>query len=99
MTARIAAAYFIVTCNGDVATVAQDVSRIAELGSKMGLVLNAAKCELVAHPGLVVDDRLLRSFRRVERRDATLLEAPLFPGRVLNDFWSDRCRDLSRAVD
>ena len=24
---------------------------------------------------------------------------PLFPGRVLNDFWSDRCRDLSRAVD
>jgi len=73
------------TLGGDVATVAQNVSRIAELGSKMGLVLNAAKCELVAHSGLVVDDRLLRSFSRVERRDATLLGAPLFPGRVLND--------------
>jgi len=87
------------TLGGDVATVAQNVSRIAELGSKMGLVLNAAKCELVAHSGLVVDDRLLRSFSRVERRDATLLGAPLFPGRVLNDSWSDRCRDLSRPVD
>jgi len=96
VTARIAAAYFIVTCNGEVATVAQDVSRIAELGSKIGLVLNAAKCELVAHPGLVVDDPLLRSFSRVEPGDATLLGAPsLFPRRVLNDFWSDRCRDLS----
>ena len=87
------------TLGGNVATVAQDVSRIVQLGSKMGLTLNAAKCELVAHSGLVVDDPLLRSFSRVEPGDATLLGAPLFPGRVLNDFWSDRCRDLSRAVD
>jgi len=42
------------TLAGDVATVAQDVSRIADLSSKMGLVLNAAKCELVAHSGLVL---------------------------------------------
>jgi len=38
-------------------------------------------------------------FSRVQPGDATLLGAPLFPARVLNDFWSDRCRDLSRAVD
>jgi len=37
------------TLGGNVASVAQDVSRIAELGSKMDLVLNAAKCEFVAH--------------------------------------------------
>jgi len=65
----------------------------------MGLVMNAAKCELVAHSGLVVDDPLLQSFSCVELRDATLLVAPLFPGRVLSDFWSNRCRDLFRAVD
>ena len=65
----------------------------------MSLVLNAAKCQLVTHSGFIVDDPLLRSFSRVEPVDATLLEAPLFPGRVLNDFWSDQCRDLSRAVD
>jgi len=87
------------TLGGDVATVAQDVSRIADLGSKMGLTLNVAKCELVAHSSLVVDDPLLRSFGRIEPGDATLLGAPLFSGRVLNNFWSDRCSDLSRAVD
>jgi len=85
------------TLGRNVATVAQDVRRIVELGSKMGLILNA--CELVAHSGLVVNDPIPRSFSRVEPGDATLLGAPLFPGRVLNDFWSDRCRDLSRAVD
>jgi len=65
----------------------------------MSLVLNAAKCEHVTHSGFVVDNPLLWSFSRVEPGDATLLGAPLFPGRVLNDFWSDQCRDLSRAVD
>jgi len=70
----------------------------------MDLNLNAAKCELVAHPGLIVDvwmtpTPLLRTFSRVELGDATLLGAPLFPGRVLNDFWSDRRRDLSRAAN
>jgi len=28
----------------------------------------------------------------------TLLGAPLFPGSVLDQAWSDRCNDLSRAV-
>ena len=65
----------------------------------MGLVLNTAKCELVAHSGLVVDDPLLQSFTRVEPGDTTLLGAALFPGKVLNNFWSDRCLDLSRAVE
>jgi len=65
----------------------------------MGLVLNAAKCESVAHLGLVVDDPLLGSFTGVEPSDATLFGAPLFPGKVLNDFWSDRCCTLSRAAD
>ena len=67
---------------------ALDVKRIVELGSKMGLVLNAATCELVAHSGLVVDDPLLQSFTRVEPGDATLLGAPLFPGKVLTGVWT-----------
>jgi len=40
----------------------------------------------MAHSDLVVDDPLSRSFSRVEPGDATLLGAPLFPGRILNDF-------------
>jgi len=65
------------TLGGNVATVAQDVRRIVDLGSKMALILNAAKCELVAYSGFVVDDLLLRSFIRVEPCDATLLGARL----------------------
>ena len=53
---------------------------------------------LVALPSLVVNDALLGSFTRVEPVDATLLGTPLFPGKVLNVVWSDRCSDLSRSV-
>jgi len=59
------------TLGGNVAT----VSRIVELGSKMDLNLKAAKCELVAQSGLVVDDPLFRTFTRVEPGDAALLRA------------------------
>ena len=31
--------------------------------------------------------------------DATLLGAPLFPGKVLDDTWLARCEDLKRAAD
>jgi len=31
--------------------------------------------------------------------DATLLGAPPFPGKVLDDTWLARCEDLKRAVD
>jgi len=68
------------TLGGNVATVAQVVSRIVELGFKMGLILNAAKRERVAQFGLVVDDPILRSFSRVEPVDATLFGSPTVPG-------------------
>ena len=72
------------TLGGKLTTVAQDVRRIVELGSELGLILNAAKCELVAHPSLVNDNPLLRLFTWVEPVDATLLGVPLYPGKFLN---------------
>ena len=48
-----------ITLGGPVQTVAQDINRIAEQGSRMGLVLNASKCELIADSKLVVADPLL----------------------------------------
>jgi len=65
----------------------------------MIIIINTAKCELIGYSDFVVDDPLLRSFTRVQPCDVTLLGAPLFQGKVLNDFWSDRCSSLSRAVD
>ena len=43
-------------------------------------------------------DKQLKSFQRVEPKDATLLGVPLFSGPVLDQAWSDRCDDLSKAV-
>ena len=67
-------------------------------GGQMGLSLNATKCELIGHQGVSVTDQRLQSFQRVEPKDTTLLGAPLFPGTILDQAWSDRCDDLSRAV-
>ena len=50
------------TLGRNVATVAQDVREIVDFGSKTGLILNTANCELVGHSHLVVADPFLRSF-------------------------------------
>lgn len=79
--------------------VAKDVQRIIEEGRRLGLSLNVSKCELIADPTTAVVDPVLQSFQRIAVQDASLLGAPLFPGPVLDSFWSERCADLSRAVD
>ena len=66
-------------------TVVQDVHKTAEQGSRMGLVLNASKCELIADSKMVVADPLLASFSRVEVEESSLLGAPMFPGKTLDE--------------
>ena len=88
-----------VTLGGQQGQVAKDVNRVIEVGHKMGLILNVSKCELIADPRTTVTDQTLQSFQRIDVQDASLLGAPLFPGPVLDGVWSDRCSDLSRAVD
>jgi len=79
--------------------VAADVKEVIEEGAKIGLSLNVDKCELITHKDTQVDDEILRSFKRVELEEATLLGAPLFNGSVLDSTWDDRCADLARACD
>ena len=88
-----------ITLGGPLQTVASDVRKIAEQGARMGLVLNASKCELIAHSKLVVDDSLLGSFTRVTVEESSLLGAPMFPGKTLDEVWSSRCVDLTLACD
>ena len=54
----------------------------------MGLTLNTAKCELIAHQDIVVQDRVLQAFMRVDIGDTMLLGAPLFSGAGLDKAWS-----------
>ena len=88
-----------VTLGGPVETVAADVAEIVNAGSKIGLSLNVAKCELIAHPDFVVKDTLLQSFERVELNNTTLLGAPLLQGSALDHAWDKRCENLARAVN
>ena len=41
----------------------------------------------------------LQSFQRVSVSDTVLLGAPVLQGQSLDKHWSNRCNDLSRAVD
>ena len=50
------------------------------------------------HDAVIMDPTLL-SFNRVDAKDAVLLGAPLFTGPSLDEAWSGRCAELSRAVD
>jgi hypothetical protein len=88
-----------VTLGGLQSVVAKDIRRVLDVGASMGLMLNTAKSELIAHPDTTVNDPLLQSFCRVTVADASLLGAPIFTGPVLDGVWKDRCADLSRAVE
>ena len=77
--------------------VAADVAEIVRVGGSMGLELNTSKSELIAHQELLVNDNTLQSFMRVNVSDASLLGAPIFPGPVPDNTWSDLCEALDRA--
>ena len=87
------------TLGGPIDVVAEEVQSIATAGRLLGLHLNYSKCELLAHKDTVVSDTTLLSFLRVDVGDASLLGAPLFTGNSLDTAWSDRCDELSRAIE
>jgi len=87
------------TLGGHQDEVAKDVERIISEGRNMGLLLNISKCELITDPGTTLNDPVLQSSKRIAVQDGSLLGAPLFPGSILDSYWTDRCNDLSRAVD
>ena len=87
------------TLGGEQSAVAKDVERVAEIGQAMGLTLNISKCELITESGTTVCDPILQSFKRVPVSEAFLLGAPLSQGPALDQAWSERCNDLTRALE
>ena len=86
------------TIGGKISDVEDDVKRVTDVGSGMGLTLNVSKSELVSRNDVTADGGTLSSFSRVEVKDLTLLGAPLFSGPVLNDAWEERCNEMSSAI-
>ena len=70
------------TLAGDQSSVSEDVKRIQEKGTSMGLQLNVKKCELIAHNNTVVSCPLLSSFSDWMSRIGYLgfKGGPLIPG-------------------
>ena len=70
------------TVSGNDNYVVDDLDAIINVGSKMGLHLNASKCEVIAQPDIAIADHRLSHFQRIDISGALLLEAPLFRAEV-----------------
>ena len=79
------------TLAGPQSVVAADIQQVMAEGSKMGLCLNPSKCEVISHPDPNIVDQTMSSFTFLSVADATLLGAPLFRGKILDDTWLARC--------
>lgn len=87
-----------ITIGGTVEAVAKDVNTIVSSGDMMGLLLNTAKCELIAKSEVPLDTPLDK-FIRIHAADATLLGAPLSTGPAMDIVLSKRLTELRRASD
>ena len=74
-----------ITMAGRKDIVVNDIISIKDRTDNYGLVLIAAKCEVVNGDSLAPhDDDTLKDFQRVELENLTLLGAPVLPGRAID---------------
>src|SRR6218665_1479365 len=87
------------TLGGEIGVVSRDVDVLSGLGLKLGLCLNASKCEVLA-PGFLGEVLPgLSGYPRVEMSALTLLVAPLFHGVALDGSLGEQCDVHRRALD
>jgi hypothetical protein len=85
-----------VTLGGSIANVEADVELFRSQGSKIGLVLNADKCEVITHQS--ASSAFLPHFSRMDSTNACLLGAPLLHGQALKAALEEKSEVLRRAV-
>ena len=80
-------------------TVADGVSKVAEEGRQLGLVLNPTKCEIIGLSQSAVNRiEAFYYFNVVQLEDLTLLGSLVQPGPAVDAALETKCADLSRAV-
>ena len=87
------------TVGGSVTSVSKDIDLIATESARLGLHLNVEKCELISQESIMGLPQSLLDFSHVTLPNATLLGAPLFKGKALDDAWDSCCSSLSLAID
>jgi hypothetical protein len=86
-----------VTLGGESGTVAKDVESLRSEARRIGLHLNAKKCEVI-YSGNSPTHVTFKDFIHLAPEEATLLGAPLLTGPAMNVALQSRCDDLSRAT-
>ena len=91
-----------VTLGGDADTIERDVLQMVETGSRIGLVLNPTKSELIAqvsgnHIPLSTESPM-SGFSVLDMDNAQLLGSPILTGLAMNSILSARVDDLERAM-
>lgn len=87
------------TLGGPEDVVTRDVQMILDAGERIGLHLNANKCEVIHIPEVTLSSPILKGFVHVHPIDVCLLGAPLFEGPALTSALANCCGSLSRAID
>ena len=87
------------TVGGSITSVSKDIDLISVESARLGLHLNVEKCELISQECHTDLPQSLLDFSYVALSNATLLGAPLFKGKALDDAWDSCCSSLSLAID
>jgi len=82
-----------VTMGGDASTVAADFIELEAAATRVGLVINSSKCEIIGHTD---DSRTLFAEHSIilpetHSEEVILLRAPLFRGQTLEVRGGDQC--------
>ena len=86
------------TLSGPLNTVAADVASIRPKEASLSLCLNSPKCEVISRSGDIIHSEFT-GFRQFTPDTATLLGAPPFSGKAMDDILSSMYEDLKLAVD
>ena len=70
---------------GRIEAVASDVQRIIDAEKKIGLRLNATKCEIIdKNIDVIKNYPIFKNFKKVTREDLTILGSPIFRGPAVD---------------
>ena len=89
-----------ITIAGTVDHVATDIETTVMEATRMGLVLNASKCEIIHMENEITSEHdVFENYLFVKPIDASLLGVPILPGPSVDAALQYKCDDLKKAID
>ena len=80
-------------------TVSAEAVLLVEATSKLGLKLNASKCELIVDDCSITRTmKIFDGFRETSPHELTLLGAPILKGKAVDEALKKKVKELERAI-